>query len=193
MDSADSSAFGPSELGNKQYWEKVYERDNINFKENGDIGEIWFGESSAKKIVNWICSRVKDYSVPILDLGCGNGHILLSLASNGYTNLTGTDYAPNAIELAREICTKQNFDIDYHIFDLLSDEDENIFNGQLFDIVIDKGTYDAISLNAGVIEMRKSGVDPYVRKVRKFCKDGAYFIITSCNWTKDELIDKFKE
>ena len=75
----------------------------------------------------------------------------------------------------------------------MSDGESNLFNGQLFDIVIDKGTYDAISLNAEVIEMRKNGVDPYVRKVRRFCKDGAYFIITSCNWTKDELIDNFKE
>jgi hypothetical protein len=34
--------YGPSELGTKEYWDSLYDRENKNFQENGDIGEIWY-------------------------------------------------------------------------------------------------------------------------------------------------------
>ena len=35
-------------------WDNLYSRENANFADNGDIGEIWFGKDSAKKMVNWV-------------------------------------------------------------------------------------------------------------------------------------------
>lgn len=60
----------PSELGTKDYWDKSYATEIKNYKNHGDIGEIWFDESSQIKVINWIqkCGEI-DQDAPILDLG----------------------------------------------------------------------------------------------------------------------------
>ena len=59
-----------------------------------------------------------------------------------------------------------------------------------FHICIDKGTFDAISLNPdNAIEKRKQ----YVESLSRVLKVKGFFLITSCNWTKEELLDDFVE
>ncbi|CAG8745269.1 4136_t:CDS:2, partial [Funneliformis mosseae] len=146
--------YEPSELGTKEYWESLYDRENKNFRENGDIGEIWFGEDSVEKMVDWVLKNSSNSSTTILDIGCGNGHLLLELASNYFTNLIGIDYSPNAIRLAKDIAKNRNLDdiISYHVIDLINSSttgnDEFWLNGtRKFDIILDKGTFDAIALS----------------------------------------------
>ena len=33
----------------KAYWEKAYKVELENFDDNGDVGEVWFGEDSAQR------------------------------------------------------------------------------------------------------------------------------------------------
>ena len=59
---------------------------------------------------------------------------------------------------------------------------------QPFDLCHDKGTYDAISLrsdNAKVARHR------YIQSVRNILKYDGFFVITSCNWTLDQLKQHF--
>lgn len=57
-----------------------------------------------------------------------------------------------------------------------------------FDVCVDKGTFDAISLNPeNTNEVRTR----YVQALSGVLKEGGYFIITSCNWTKAELLQRF--
>lgn len=59
-----------------------------------------------------------------------------------------------------------------------------------FSLVLDKGTYDAISLNPeNNMDKRRN----YIKKVHELMKPNGIFIITSCNWTDDELISHFHE
>ena len=59
-----------------------------------------------------------------------------------------------------------------------------------FHICIDKGTFDAISLNPdNAIEKRKQ----YVESLSRVLKVKGFFLITSCNWTKEELLDESGE
>jgi 16S rRNA G1207 methylase RsmC len=44
--------------------------------------------------------------ISIIDVGCGNGVILVKLMEHGYTRLTGVDYSKTALELA-EIYSKE--------------------------------------------------------------------------------------
>ncbi|KKA18124.1 S-adenosylmethionine-dependent methyltransferase [Rasamsonia emersonii CBS 393.64] len=76
-----------------------------------------------------------------------------------------------------------------------------------FDIVLDKGTFDAVSLSADVIdddedddkEKEKKGdkrvqrrvCERYPRIATKLVRKGGFLVVTSCNWTEDELIRWF--
>jgi len=57
-----------------------------------------------------------------------------------------------------------------------------------FDVCIDKGTFDAISLNP---EDREEAKKHYVTSLRTVLQPGGFFIITSCNWTKEQLMQIF--
>lgn len=59
-----------------------------------------------------------------------------------------------------------------------------------FDVCIDKGTFDAISLNPN---NSKEGKTRYVQTLKDALKDKGFFSITSCNWTKEQLVDRFSE
>ncbi|KAG3263907.1 EEF1A lysine methyltransferase 2-like [Ictidomys tridecemlineatus] len=59
-----------------------------------------------------------------------------------------------------------------------------------FHICIDKGTFDAISLNPdNAVEKRKQ----YVKSLSSVLRVKGFFLITSCNWTKEELLNEFSE
>ncbi|CAG8813295.1 27392_t:CDS:2, partial [Gigaspora margarita] len=198
-----NSDIGPSELGTKEYWELRYDQENINFKDIGDIGEIWFGEDSVEKMVNWVLSKTPTKSSSILDIGCGNGHLLLELASHNFTNLFGIDYSSNAIKLANDVAKSRGFDIiSYHVADLFNDDLLQIVNDnddsdnnslQNFDFILDKGTFDAISLSLQQTSTNQLLCDIYPQKIRFLLNPNGYFLITSCNFTKDELIEKFND
>ncbi|KAJ2842090.1 Protein-lysine N-methyltransferase efm4, partial [Coemansia brasiliensis] len=145
----DSATFKASRLGCKEHWDSVYDREISNFNESGDIGEIWFGEDAAMKMVMWVCDNIDLPDARILDVGCGNGHLLLELAEEGFTNLTGTDYSQQAIALAESIAKSRSLadKITYLKQDFLNPDDvSRVAGSEKFDVVLDKGTYDAICL-----------------------------------------------
>ncbi|XP_053674514.1 EEF1A lysine methyltransferase 2 [Anopheles nili] len=179
-----------SELGTKEFWESSYMREIKNYRDHGDVGEVWFDEDSQNRIICWMAKQedVIKTDDAIIDLGCGNGMMLIELAREGYTNLTGIDYSPKAIELSRAICKDQELAIDYQVVDLMS-ESEVIALGQ-FKVVHDKGTYDAISLHP---EDTKAMRTNYIANVHQMLQDDGLFILTSCNWTESELVQSFRE
>lgn len=59
-----------------------------------------------------------------------------------------------------------------------------------FDVCIDKGTFDAISLNP---DNTKEGKTLYVQALKDALKNGGFFAITSCNWTKEQLLERFSD
>ena len=68
-----------SRLGTQNYWEELYKRENENFKDTGDEGEVWFGEDAMYRMVKFIDKMAEDemicYESPIIDLGTGNGYV----------------------------------------------------------------------------------------------------------------------
>lgn len=57
-----------------------------------------------------------------------------------------------------------------------------------FGIVLDKGTYDAISLNPENASAQRLA---YKSNVAKLLRQNGLFIIASCNWTSEELKEFF--
>jgi SAM-dependent methyltransferase len=60
-----------------------------------------WAKATRKRLRHWLPS---DLNTPILDLGCGSGRFLLFLQQLGYTDLTGVDWDPEKIPLARRLC-----------------------------------------------------------------------------------------
>lgn len=63
--------------------------------------------------------------------------MLIELAREGFTRLTGVDYSPKAIELSQNIAKDQDIVIAYKVADLL--DAECCASLGRFDIVHDKG------------------------------------------------------
>ncbi|GMF70744.1 unnamed protein product [Aspergillus oryzae] len=68
-----------------------------------------------------------------------------------------------------------------------------------FDIVLDKGTFDAVSLSEEVVEgdadasvagkkVQRRVCEMYPGVARRLVKKGGFLVVTSCNWTEEELV-----
>lgn len=178
-----------SQLGTKEYWDIQYENEITKFENHGDIGEIWF-EESVDNLLEWILdSDVITTQSSVIDIGCGNGAFLLNLAAEGFNNLYGIDYSKKAIDLAQAIAAKKEVNITYKQVDLLNPGDECLDRKE-FDVCHDKGTYDAVSLCPDDPSSKRA---TYIKAVYHMTHKDSLFIITSCNWTQEELMDQFSE
>ncbi|KAK4872956.1 hypothetical protein RN001_014985 [Aquatica leii] len=176
-----SEELDPSELGTQEYWDTAYRLEVKNFRHHGDVGEIWFGEDIAERITDWVNKNIPKTN-QILDVGCGNGMLLVQLSRMGFTNLNGVDYSNDAVVLAKDVSKHYGTDITFAMANIL-----NTVGTEDFEVILDKGTYDAISMSTNAKEDREA----YISNVHKALKTNGLLIITSCNWTKDELISHF--
>ncbi|GAA5825217.1 hypothetical protein JCM3770_001834 [Rhodotorula araucariae] len=202
----------PSRLGTQDHWNQVYEREVQMFKEIGDEGEVWFGEDAAQDMVDWAEQHFPQLDGRILDVGTGNGQLLFALSAAGYTALTGIDYSPLSIELARAILAARvassAADDDeehagvaspppaFHTADILDValgrpvEHVTPSENEPWGLVTDKGTYDAVCLS----DERREGrtlQELYIVSIARLLRAGGLFLITSCNWTQAELEKAF--
>ncbi|XP_064606578.1 EEF1A lysine methyltransferase 2-like [Liolophura sinensis] len=187
----DEPDFNSSELGTKDYWDNTYQKEILNFSESGDVGHIWYGEGCHKRVINWMKKSALLHEDPVLDIGCGNGMMLVELRKQGYRNLWGVDYSVGAITLAKQIATSRGMDgIYFQTVDLLSDavcEGTCLTPGK-YKLCLDKGTYDTIS---SMPEQRELAMRKYRETVREILRVDGQLVITSSNWTRKQLMSQF--
>ena len=135
-------------------------------------------------MVDWCLDNAPPSSSPsILEVGSGNGTLLFGLLEAGYapSTLAGIDYSPGAVKLARQIAsTKDGDDIMFSECDFLNDTPKTlpgVEGVEVWDVVLDKGTYDAIALGDKDAEGR-SPAAKYPSRVARVLKPGGYFLIT---------------
>ncbi|OTA60861.1 putative S-adenosylmethionine-dependent methyltransferase of the seven beta-strand family [Hypoxylon sp. EC38] len=197
----------PSELGTKEYWDNLYTTEITNHAHNpSDTGTVWFDDSDAEaKLIDFLSPDsdldlgLSEDSTSFLDLGTGNGSLLFGLRDAGWKGrMLGVDYSRKSVEFARRIAESRRADIDdneqqveFLEHDILQTSPSALLTSsqsQGWDVVLDKGTFDAISLSSEtdpttgrhVAESYKSRITPLVR-------EGGLFLVTSCNWTESEL------
>lgn len=189
----DTTKLNTSKLGTRQYWDDLYSLERKNFKTNSeDTGECWFDDNDAElRMVDFLTENIGQYSIAedasIIDLGTGNGHLLFELNDNDFNGpMLGVDYAEQSVKFAKEIAKEVNRadTIQFAQADIFSDAWQP---GQ-FDIVLDKGTLDAIALSGlKTKDGSQSIVHIYSTVIEKILKPQGVFLITSCNFTEDEL------
>ena len=161
-----------------------------------DEGVIWFEESDAEnRILAYLQDELEiSTDASFLDVGTGNGHLLFFLREEGEYEggrMLGVDYSEAGIELAKQIATQHGLEdgeVEFAVVDVIRDEVAQWAGEEGFDVVLDKGTYDAISLSGELLEDGRRLVEGYAEKVASAVKKGGWFVITSCNWTEDELV-----
>ncbi|XP_062107480.1 uncharacterized protein LOC133818561 [Humulus lupulus] len=205
-DEPDSEAEA-SMLGLQSYWDSAYADELTNFREHGHSGEVWFGTDVMEVVASWTKSLCVDISKShrpnhvddetsdsveygdkyltswsVLDIGTGNGLLLQELAKQGFSDLTGTDYSDGAIDLAQKLAQRDGcVNINFLVDDVLDTKLD-----RQFQLVMDKGTLDAIGLHPDGPIKRMMYWDSVSRLVAK----GGLVVITSCNNTKDELVEE---
>lgn len=109
---------------------------------------------------------------------------LVELAKQGFANLTGVDYSQKAVDLARMVLNDNNLpNVKLEVCDILNNTLSHDFK-----LVHDKGTYDAISLNP---EDPTAKRQKYIENIYRILLPEGYLVLTSCNWTKEELEKHF--
>ena len=97
----EEGGFVSSKLGTKEYWDTCYDRENDNFDDHGDVGEVWFGDKAGARVITWLEDREQEGEIgldfPVLDVGCGNGVMCVDLAKAGFTNVTGKYGKPKLV------------------------------------------------------------------------------------------------
>lgn len=168
-----------------------------NFQSNSDdTGECWFDDSDAEsKMIQFVAEKLEDGELGdatlFLDLGTGNGHLLFKLLQelkdfNKSFTFHGIDYSAESIRFAKDIAEKK-FPTTSFKFDQVDLLGNTPLLDNNFDVLLDKGTLDAIALNQNLIN-GKRGMDIYASQVSKMMKRGSVLLITSCNFTEEELV-----
>jgi len=107
-------------MGRREHWDQVYVREMANLEEIGDPGDAWFDEAgSAERVSRWMAEQgaglgpgeIDLDTAKVIDVGTGNGQMLVELAQAGFKHLTGTDYLDSAIALARKNVERAGFKV----------------------------------------------------------------------------------
>lgn len=102
--------------------------------------------------------------------------LVLSCSTNNYA-VQGNSYS-----------RWSNLFAEKQVWDILNTESGGLCSDQKFDVCLDKGTYDAISLNPDDATGCQA---KYIDNVSCLLASDGVFIICSCNWTKPELLAQF--
>lgn len=137
--------------------------------------------------------------------------------------MIGVDYSSQSVELARKLCRhyfppsssspspptstsiSDDGKITFEVLDLINDDptaqpwwprDAAQGAPSGFDLVLDKGTFDAISLSSSTTTEPSTGrvkriCELYPSKVLDVVKLDGFLLVTSCNWTEDEVVSWF--
>lgn len=196
-------------------WDKLYKRELVNnASDPTDRGTVWFDDSDAEAKLLQFLEGLEEGSITaadgvtldktstsFLDLGCGNGSLLFALREEGWRGrCLGVDYSGESVALARQIAgsgaVAGDEAVEFAEWDVLRGPYDAVLlgaQGQGWDVVHDKGTFDAISLSDEADARGRRVSEGYKARVVRLVRTGGLFLVTSCNWTEAELEGWFGE
>nr|CCA25690.1 methyltransferase putative [Albugo laibachii Nc14] len=126
----------------KEYWDRFFlQRSTQSFEWYGNYDNLrdtlhrQLGFSLNPSAISH--QKSLKASLRVLVIGCGNSELSYELYSDGFLNVTNVDFSHLVIQ---KMAKKYPF-MKWHVLDMT---DMNIFTEQSFDIVVDKGAFDAL-------------------------------------------------
>ena len=131
----DTKFYNRKSYADKDFW-------NDRFKESDGFFD-WYANWSQLK--NYIEALIKPEDNPkILMVGCGNSRLSGEMYNDGYTNITNIDISDVVIEKMKTVYSESCPLMTWQVADATNMPE---FEDGQFDMVIDKGTFDALILN----------------------------------------------
>ena len=123
--------------------------------------------------------------------------------------MVGIDYSAGSVALCRRLAASKGFPhlnseggkgggekgergMEFTKWDILHSPPPPSWTQPGFDVVLDKGTFDAISLSAETDEHGRRVCEGYRDRVEALVRRGGVVVVTSCNWTEEELVAWFE-
>lgn len=116
--------------------------------------------------------------------GSGNGAMIVAFFKKGFHKITGADYSKASLALAARVLQKNGCPCARLVEDDMTD---SRLEGT-YDVLLDKGTYDAVGLSKD----GKAAQQAYRQTAAGLLPQAGLLIITSCNCTVDELQQDFE-
>ena len=176
---------------------------------------VWFAETSATpRTLSFLSAWAPGGpDTNMLDIGTGNGELLFLLRQHprwkaGKGRLLGVDYSASAVQLAQARARARGLEgrVDFQTWDVLAGSvDDDVVSCPAvkkaggWDVVLDKGTFDAVSLSGDQLRPAETSPDgegrsrrimsfeAYPSRVARLVRPGGIVLVTSCNWTEAEL------
>ena len=181
-------------------WDATYAQDiTTNTETPSHTGQDWFSDQNASsKVLDYLVSsalKLDLQTTSFLDVGAGNGEMLFVLREEGgfEGRMVGVDYSDASIQLGKKRLASIQEDggadiggIAFEEWDVMHSVPREAWQDG-FDVVLDKGTFDAISLSDEADEAGRRICEGYREKVEVLVKPGGYLVVTSCNWNEEEL------
>lgn len=118
--------------------------------------------------------------------------------------MVGVDYSAKSVELCRRLACARGVSlvsgeregegeggVEFVEWDVLRSMPLPEWVRSGFDVVLDKGTFDAVSLSAEIDGRGRRVCEGYREKVEGLVRKGGLVVVTSCNWTEEELVGWF--
>ncbi len=118
--------------------------------------------------------------------------------------MVGVDYSAGSVELCRRLAKSKGFRVvesesengeggmEFTEWDILHEGPRLEWTRPGFDVVLDKGTFDAVSLSGEVDGGGRRVCEGYRERVGRLVRRGGWVVVTSCNWTEEELVGWFE-
>ena len=118
--------------------------------------------------------------------------------------MVGVDYSGGSVELCRRVAASKGLlglgsereggggSMEFVECDILHSPPLPSWTEPGFDVVLDKGTFDAISLSAETDGRGRRVCEGYRDRVEALVRKGGVLVVTSCNWTEEELVGWFE-
>ena len=102
--------------------------------------------------------------------------------------MTGVDYSPQSVELCQTLAANKGLAeeaMKFRLWDIMGSEAPVSLD--VYDVVLDKGTFDAVSLSQATDRLGRRICEGYSKRVEPLIREGGLLLVTSCNWTESEL------